>query len=97
MVVRSLSADLTADSLEELRRSKSVEAVDFINGIAVMKINTAMMIDATGSNPCQPNILVRTVETTTPTEPKVSARMCKNIPLILSFMPSSQSEFEATS
>lgn len=70
--------------------NNNVDAVDFMRGIALKKIRRAMMIEATGSNPCHEKKRVRMVRMTTPTEPSVSARMCRNMPLMLSFMLESQ-------
>ena len=79
-----MSTPRTASSLADESRSKSDEAVDFNNGIADKKMSTAMIIEATGSNPFHPSNFVRIVETTTPTDPKVSARMWRKIPRMLS-------------
>lgn len=75
IAVISFKAPLTVCSLLEFNLSKSDEPVDFIRGTAVEKIKIAMMIDATGSNPCHLNNFVRIVEITTPTDPNVSAKM----------------------
>ncbi|CUM46697.1 unnamed protein product [Debaryomyces fabryi] len=71
----SLSTDLIFISLSDFNLSRSDSAVDLINGIADMKIKTAMIIEAIGSNPSQLKNFVNIVEITTPTDPNVSAKI----------------------
>lgn len=57
---------------------------DFNNGIADRKIREAIIIEARGSTKFQPVILTTIVEMMTPTDPSVSAMICRKIPCILS-------------
>ena len=47
-----------------------------MRGMTEAKMRTAMNIEAIGSNPVQPYLLIRRVETITPQEPRVSAMTC---------------------
>ncbi|KAH3685323.1 hypothetical protein WICPIJ_003675 [Wickerhamomyces pijperi] len=63
-------------------------ADDLINGIADPKIITAMNSEEIGSKIGVLNTWIRIVDTTTPKEPNVSARMCRKIPLMFSLSSS---------
>lgn len=47
-----------------------------MRGMTEAKMRTAIKMEAIGSNPVQPYLLMRRVETMTPTEPRVSAITC---------------------
>lgn len=55
-------------------------------------INTDMNIEQIGSAIIQPNKCIKTAETITPTEPKVSAKMCRKTPrMICELLPPTSS------
>ncbi|KAH3669946.1 hypothetical protein OGATHE_002759 [Ogataea polymorpha] len=72
---------LTEESDEARRR---FEDEDLRSGIEDTKISNAINIDAIGSMTWIPVSLMINVDKMTPTEPRVSAKICRKIPCILS-------------
>lgn len=82
MVFKSSTAASTVPAVWSSTCSNSTAAEFLINGMTDKKIRTAMKMEAIGSNPVQPNHLIKRVEMITPTEPKVSAKMCRKTPIL---------------
>lgn len=58
----------------------------------LMTISRAINIEHIGSAIIQPNKCIKTADTITPTDPKVSANICKKTPrIICEFVPVSSS------
>jgi hypothetical protein len=69
-------AFLTSPALSTPKSNTSNLPESMTNGTTLAKMRAAIKIEARGSNPVQPNELIKMVDSMTPTDPNVSAMTC---------------------